>query len=109
MFRIASFLVAHHVLELQFLHGLHRLVVGLVEFGFRGIARLLELADYQQFVIEFGSLVVVGHPRLDAADFLQQLLSGFRVVPKAVLLGYFFFLFNLLFFGIYVKDTSLAH
>jgi hypothetical protein len=25
------------------------------------------------------------------------------------LLGYLFFVFNFLFFGIYVKDTSLAH
>ena len=102
-------LVAHHVLELQLFHGLHRLGVGLVNFRFGGVARLLELADYQQLIVQFGGLVVVGYPCLDAADLLQQLLGGLRIVPKAVLLGYLFFVFNFLFFGIYVKDTSLAH
>ncbi len=102
-------LVAHHVLELQLLHGLHRLGVGLVKLRFSGISRLLELTDYQQLIVQLGGLVVVGHPRLDAADLLQQLLGGLRIVPKAVLLGYLFFVFNFLFFGIYVKDTSLAH
>ena len=102
-------LVAHHVLELQLLHGLHGLVVGLVELRFRGVARLQELVDHLQLIIQLGGLVVVGHPRLDAADFLQQLFGGLRVVPKTVLLGYLFFFFDFLFFGIYVKDTSLAH
>ena len=67
------------------------------------------LVDHLQLVVQLGSFVVVGHPRLDAADPLQQLLGGLRVVPKAVLLGYLFFFFDFLFFGIYVKDTSLAH
>ncbi len=102
-------LVAHHVLELQLLHGLHRFGVSLVKFRLGGVARLLKLADYQQLIIQLGGLVVVGHPRLDAANLLQQLLGSLRVVPKAVLLGYFFFLFDFQFFGIYVKDTSLAH
>ena len=40
-------LVAHHVLEFQLLHGLHRFGVGLVQFRLGGVAGLLELADYQ--------------------------------------------------------------
>ena len=102
-------LVAHHVLELQLLHGLHRPGIRLVQLRFGGIARLLELTDNQQLVIQLGGLVIVGHPCFDSADFLQQFLGRLRVIPEAVLLGYLFFLFDFLFFGIYVKDTSLAH
>ncbi len=96
-------LVAHHVLEFQLLHGLHRLVVGLVQLCLCCVARLLELTDNQQLIVQLGSLV------FNAADLLQQLLGGLGVVPKAVFLCDFFFFFDFLFFGIYVKDTSLAH
>ena len=38
-------LVAHHILELQLLHGLHRFGVGLVQFGFGGMIVEAEIND----------------------------------------------------------------
>ena len=93
--------------EFEVFQGFYRFGKALVDLRFAGFPFAVEIEEYLRIFHEGLHFFEARYPVLMALEFLQNSFSALRVIPELGIEGLLFFVFDLEFPVIDVKDTSL--
>jgi hypothetical protein len=101
-------LAAEHLLELEFLHSLGRLLVFGIQLFVGGIACFVKFIENLEVLNKLVHTLVGVGPDLLGPDVFENGFGLSRIVPEVVLVRDPLLVFDLYAFTVVVKDTSLG-